>query len=1030
MKYIENPYELLCAQPSSKDDGVSAVPRRSRFTSRVALGVFALSLATSHAAPLLTPGDPIFAYDLDTAGVNYPVGESPAHAIDGNSGTKYLNQYKYCAGIIVTATTAATAQSLVLTTANDSAERDPSSYIILGTNEPITSADKSNGFADHWQYIGQGTLSLPSGRLTAGAAINLSNTKSYKSYWIVFPTTKDTIANSLMQIGEIQLYTGTGGTGSAIFAPGNPTLCTGWNSSIASGEIVSRVIDGNGATKYLNFGENNSGFFVVPSKGATVIDSFQLTTANDSDVRDPATWEIHGLAPNGKWNSIATGSVSLPTTRGTVGPLVSFTNTNPYLAYRMTFLTVRNAASANSMQVAEAQFFGTVLPANDTDFDGMDDAWETLYSLVVGVNDSTGDADTDGSSNLQEYQRGTLPNDSDTDDDGLTDGVETATGTFVSAANTGTNPLNPDSDADTYGDSYEVVQGTNPNLSNSVPTITWDINPGAAGAGDSTITGGTGIWDQLSTANWTSDNGENNVTWNNGGQRLAAIFGDLSGIVTLATPINADRVIVNTSGYIFEGETLTLGASAPIINVATGTCDMEQVIAGTNGFTKLGNGQLTLKGPNSNTYTGTTTLKGVGKIVLAKDPGQIAIPGNLFLDSFAFVANTSGLVLGGDEQIADTSIVSWADVGQADTYFRLNGHVETIGGLVSIGVGGFVNIENRGFGDTTSYGDGLLIINTTGSNTYSYNGNIRNVDGGTLGGTVIITKTGTGTQIFSGNTSYSGATTVEGGTLQINNNLFSSAVTVKTSGTIAGTGNLGAGLTVETGGSVAPGAGGVGTLTTGNTSINGTYVCEIDGATADRLTVNSSLTLSGATLQFSVINAPTADSYVLASHVGLTGTFSVTGIPSGYVVQYDNVSNQIKLVKPSFALWAATNGLTGGTSADFDNDGLADAVEYVLGTDAKTANANGPMGTTSGNNFIFTFTRADSSLTADIALAIEADDDLETWADVYNVGVNTAASSAGVVVTDNGATDTVTLTIPRGANVKTFARLRVTVGTP
>jgi hypothetical protein len=527
-----------------------------------------LASAAAHAAPLLAPGDPIFAYDLDTAGgntgntafatVNYPPGEAPGFAIDGSPATKYLNFCRHTSGIIVTPTTAAAAQSLVLTTANDSPERDPASYIILGTNHPITSADKSNGFADNWTFIAQGTLTLPTTRGTVAAPINFPNSTAFSSYWIVFPSVRNLTTSNSMQIAEIQLTTGTNGTGDPIFSPGNPVLATGWNSAVAAGEIVTRTIDGNPSTKYLNFGENNSGFFVVPTSGRSIIDSFQLTTANDADVRDPATWQIHGMDDSGIWSLLGSGSVTLPVARGAAGPIVSFSNTTICRAYRMTFTTVKNATSANSMQVAEAQFFGIIVPAKDTDNDLMDDDWETLYGLIVGVNDAAGDLDSDASPNVQEYQRGTLPNKADTDNDGLTDGVETDTGTFVSATNTGSKPLNADTDGDTYTDGYEVAYGTDPNVASAVPTITWDITPG-----DSTITGGTGTWDDLTTANWTTDNGATNVPWNNAGQRQAAIFGGTAGTVTLAAPITADRVIVNTAGYVFNGSTLTLGSSAP-----------------------------------------------------------------------------------------------------------------------------------------------------------------------------------------------------------------------------------------------------------------------------------------------------------------------------------------------------------------------------------------------------------------------------------------------------------------------------------
>ena len=51
----------------------------------------------------------------------------------------------------------------------------------------------------------------------------------------------------------------------------------------------------------------------------------------------------------------------------------------------------------------------------------------------------------------------------DSDGDGLKDSVETGTGTFVSASNTGTNPNSPDSDGDGVPDGLEVSSGTDPN---------------------------------------------------------------------------------------------------------------------------------------------------------------------------------------------------------------------------------------------------------------------------------------------------------------------------------------------------------------------------------------------------------------------------------------------------------------------------------------------------------------------------------------------------------------------------------------
>ncbi|MEE2703094.1 MAG: hypothetical protein VX614_03630, partial [Myxococcota bacterium] len=59
---------------------------------------------------------------------------------------------------------------------------------------------------------------------------------------------------------------------------------------------------------------------------------------------------------------------------------------------------------------------------------------------------------------------GTDPLDPDTDDDGLLDGVETNTSVFVDPDDTGTNPHLPDTDADGVRDDVEVRDyGSDPN---------------------------------------------------------------------------------------------------------------------------------------------------------------------------------------------------------------------------------------------------------------------------------------------------------------------------------------------------------------------------------------------------------------------------------------------------------------------------------------------------------------------------------------------------------------------------------------
>lgn len=101
----------------------------------------------------------------------------------------------------------------------------------------------------------------------------------------------------------------------------------------------------------------------------------------------------------------------------------------------------------------------TVQDEDDRDGDGIPNVYETANGLNPDVDDSRSDLDGDGLSNLAEFQRGTRANQADSDGDTLRDGVETATGVFVGASDTGTNPLKADSDNDGVTDPHETRTG-------------------------------------------------------------------------------------------------------------------------------------------------------------------------------------------------------------------------------------------------------------------------------------------------------------------------------------------------------------------------------------------------------------------------------------------------------------------------------------------------------------------------------------------------------------------------------------------
>jgi hypothetical protein len=98
--------------------------------------------------------------------------------------------------------------------------------------------------------------------------------------------------------------------------------------------------------------------------------------------------------------------------------------------------------------------------AGDSDGDGLPDTYEEQFAFLDPNNAADGSADEDGDtiSNSDEFKNGTAPDKKDTDGDGLDDNVETGTGTFVDAGNTGTKATNPDTDDDGLNDGVETMR--------------------------------------------------------------------------------------------------------------------------------------------------------------------------------------------------------------------------------------------------------------------------------------------------------------------------------------------------------------------------------------------------------------------------------------------------------------------------------------------------------------------------------------------------------------------------------------------
>jgi fibronectin-binding autotransporter adhesin len=154
-----------------------------------------------------------------------------------------------------------------------------------------------------------------------------------------------------------------------------------------------------------------------------------------------------------------------------------------------------------------------------------------------------------------------------------------------------------------------------------------------------TVHAQNGTWITDGDATWTDSANWLDSIIANGADNTAFFTAELTGATRTVT-LGGDRTIGNilftdgttsSNNLVLTGSTLTLDATAaPIINVTQSDriLAIESIIAGSDGLTKTGPGELRLRA--ANTYTGTTGVNG----------------GNLMVDAAGSLAS-SALALGG-----------------------------------------------------------------------------------------------------------------------------------------------------------------------------------------------------------------------------------------------------------------------------------------------------------------------------------------------------------------------------------------------
>ncbi|MBH0682702.1 autotransporter-associated beta strand repeat-containing protein [Salmonella enterica] len=372
---------------------------------------------------------------------------------------------------------------------------------------------------------------------------------------------------------------------------------------------------------------------------------------------------------------------------------------------------------------------------------------------------------------------------------------------------------------------------------------------------ENTYTGGTTISDGTLIANNVEALGTGNVTdnatleLNTGGDFTNNISG--SGQVVKS----GDETLTLSGANSYTGGTTISGGTLVASNVeALGTGDITDNatlelnaggdfannIGGTGSVVKSGDKTLTLSG--SNTYTGGTTISGgtlVASNVNALGTGNVTDNATLELSTGGDFANniggTGSVVKSGDETLT---------LSGANSY--------TGGTTISGGTLVASNVEALGTGDVTD--NATLALNTGGDFDNAISGS----------GQVV--KSGDKTLTLSGANSYSGATTISGGTLIAThvNALGTGAIDNRASLLLDASGQFTVtDLTTESGGNTEIGAG---------STLQATTLTQKSDST---LTIN--------------LNSNTADPVIhAASQVSLAGTLDITGV--GDVLDSDPAS--------------------------------------------------------------------------------------------------------------------------------------------
>lgn len=366
--------------------------------------------------------------------------------------------------------------------------------------------------------------------------------------------------------------------------------------------------------------------------------------------------------------------------------------------------------------------------------------------------------------------------------------------------------------------------------------------------------------------------------------------GGTSPIETSVVRTNGLLVLnFGTNEVVSDLDELTIEGTGRLQLIGDAVFTVDTANIAHSGGTIISNGGLKLTG----LLQGDVRTEGDGFFELGAGGTEGSFSGNIVNDGrFVFNRSDNYDFLGGFsgsgilDKLGDGTLTFMGDYAFQGVTNILGGAVR-IGGAIDpetefdLGEGGTLDITGKDQtiaglegdeGSTVVIGDSELTVNQAGDSAF----------GGDITGDGSLVKEGDGTLNLTGDSSYTGPTSVNGGTLAVNGSI-ASPVTVNEGGTLGGNGSVGP-TTVDGGGVIAPGNS-IGQLTVNGDLAFGAgaiYEVEVNAAgAADRIDATGTVTIANtarvAVLAESGNYNPRTDYVILTGATGVSGTFgSVT----------------------------------------------------------------------------------------------------------------------------------------------------------